>query len=276
MLTTATRMFVIASLTVLVLVPASTVKALTISSTQAGAPDPVFFDRFEGATGDINGRTPDIGNTWIRTLSGAGSTDIETPNAFEGSNYLSVERAGGGGSATARGRFAGFEHTTGTITAEFMLRLESGATAPDEFAHAAFHNSGGPGYIAGIFIGNGSTGELDINLTRDLDNSRTLNNMNEIGNTGADFPNDGDWHRVLLQYTRETGTIGVSVDGGNLLTFNDAPGRNIDEFRLFATSKGDAHYDALIPEPTSALLALLGLIGLGLVGGGRVVRTNTV
>ena len=271
-MSTTKRVFAIASLSVLALVTASPVKALQITSTQGGAPDPVFLDGFEGATGDINGRTPDVGNTWIRTLSGSGSTDIENaPAAFTGSNFLSVERGGAGGSAVARGRFSGFEHTTGTITAEFMLRLELPVSGqPKEFAHAAFHNSGGPGYIAGMFIGNGTTGDLDINLTRDLDNSRTLNDINEILDTGVDFPNDGEWHRVLLQYTRETDTIGISVDGGPLVSANDAPGENIDEMRFFVTEKASGDYDA-IPEPTSAVLALLGLSGL--LGRRRVARS---
>ena len=239
----------VALLSVLVLASASTLKAFTIESTQFGS-NPIFDDDFEGALGDIDGRIPtNFGQFWSSTIVGGGSTNVaDSPAAIEGSNFLNVKRAGAGGDGTlARARLDN-EHTTGTISADFMLRLEDLA---NEYAHAAFHNTGGPGYIAGLFIGNAVNGNYDINLTRDLDNSRTLNDLNELGDTGIDFPSDGDWHLVHLEYIRETGTIGVSIDGGTLHTFNDAPGRNIDEFRFFAVAENEFQVDALVPTATT-------------------------
>ena len=91
---TIKRMFVVASLSVLVLVPVSTVHALTITSGNTV----VLQDDFEGATGNINGRVPPIGvDPWVASAGGASSTDIETsPPAFQGSNFLSLRRPGGG------------------------------------------------------------------------------------------------------------------------------------------------------------------------------------
>jgi len=264
MIRTATRMFVIASLTVLVLVSVSTVQALTVTSGTTL----MHQDDFEGALGSIGGRTPTIGRDWtIKKGTGASSLDIEdSPVAFEGSNFLSIDRPGGeSGSANA---FLDGEHTAGTITAEFMMRIQD--TGKEWHARAAFHNSGAPGYVAGFIIGDGSnSGDLDIQLDRDTGSNGNYTRTN----TGNFFPSDGDWHKVTMEYARDTSTLSLSINDVLQGSVNDIYPSNIDEVRFFLPSnRAEFHIDA-IPEPTSAVLATLALIGVGLVGRRRVMRS---
>ena len=255
---TIKRMFVIASVSVLALVPVSTVQALIVTSDGTV----IHQDNFEGPLGGIDGHTPSIGDPWEEEYNppkpNNGSTlNIEnSPAAFEGSNFLSVDRPGGGGGHAIADLL--FEHTAGTITAEFMMRIQD--TGNEWHARAAFHNSGAPGYVAGFIIGDGSnSGDLDIQLDRDVNSNGNYTRTN----TGNFFPNDGGWHKVTMEYARDTSTLSLSINDVLAGSVNDVFPGNIDEVRFFLPSNGaEFHIDCLIPEPTSAVLALLGLSGL--------------
>ena len=60
-MTTVKRISIVASMSILVLAPASTVKALVVKSGSTT----YFADEFEGALGDIGLRSPCTGDAWI-------------------------------------------------------------------------------------------------------------------------------------------------------------------------------------------------------------------
>jgi len=243
-MTTVKRISIVASMSILVLAPASTVKALVVKSGSTT----YFADEFEGALGDIGLRSPGTGDAWIEFYNppkpNNGSTlTVETDGAFEGSNFLRVLRPGGGAGA-AIADFTG-EHTSGTISAEFMLRVAD--VGKEWNARAAFHNSGAPGYVAGFIIGNES-GSFDIQLDRDTGSNGNYTRTD----TNTDFPDDGEWHKVFMEYARDTSTLGISIDNGTLLTVNDVFPGNIDEMRFHLVSNSNEfHIDALVSLDTT-------------------------
>ena len=67
---------------------------------------------------------------------------------------------------------------------------------------------------------------------------------------------------MQLVYARDTSTLSMSVDGSPVGSVNDVFASNVDEMRFFLVSPSNEFHIDAIPEPTSAVLALLGLSGL--------------
>ena len=75
-----------------------------------------------------------------------------------------------------------------------------------------------------------------------------------------------------MEYRRDTSTFGLTIDNGTELSVNDVFPGNVDRMDIFLVSPSNEFHVDAGPEPTSAVLAILGLIGLGLVRRRRLVR----
>lgn len=265
---------------------------LRVTRTAAGIPSVVFDDDFED---DAVGSDPaigggNVGSAWSITNSGVATVaDNTTTSGFAaGDQFLQVANDGAG-AGVALAEF-GSNYTDGVVEAEFTALIPSNLGGGG-LTHAllfTFQNAnGGTGFgdgaeswthlASGLWLQNEAG--LDIGAAGIAPDEAAFAyfdgswNIGTSGGSTLKFSTD-TWVDVSLSLNLESGAMSVSVDGQTAdVAANGFPNALGDaQGLIFRQNAGQGsgasgpfnagYVGGVIPEPGSALLCAVGLLGL--------------
>jgi hypothetical protein len=233
------------------------VRAGTISVTNTTTNTVVFSDEgFEDDTVATSPNAPTVGS-WVplpQTTTGASVSNAASPGPYDGANYLTMNRVSGAFPNTA------------DESAVFSAPVPVGETMHASFAFQ-YQATGASSVEFNLY--SGSTRRVIILAEADyagFPNYYAVSGSGSATVTSNLAIKPGQWQTIGIDYTAGSSDLTLTVDGTSQVLTGAVTGGAVDRIRFNTGASNTTYYiDAVpVPEPTSLLIAGLGLVfGLG-------------